>query len=37
MLIGAHIHIPNKYTSNCFLKIDRKIIMLGTYENMAQF
>jgi hypothetical protein len=37
ILIGIHLHIPNIYTSRKKLKFEKKNIMLGTYENMAQF
>jgi hypothetical protein len=36
MLIGAHLHIPNIYTSKKRMKFEN-IYMLGTYEYMVQF
>jgi hypothetical protein len=38
ILIRAHLHISNIYTSReKKSKLKRKTIMLGTYENKAQF
>jgi hypothetical protein len=37
ILIRAHLHIPNMYTSRIFFEIKKKKIMSRSYENMAQF